>query len=231
MKSRWFGIKEKACDLRREGISIRVIEQRLKIPRSTLSGWFRDIKLSKSQKRKLRNDWEKALIKARTRAVLWHNGQKDGRMKKAEVEANEVLARVDVHNSALLDVAFAMLYLGEGFKRSVETGIGNSDPMILNFFLAVLEKNYRLDVTKIRCELHLRADQDAETLKKYWAKALHLPLKSFKYVVKDKRTVGVPTYSRYKGVCLLRCGNVAIQRKLVYLSQKFCGKVIDELRA
>jgi hypothetical protein len=80
---------------------------------------------------------------------------------------------------------------------------------------------YDLDIEKIRCELYLRYDQDPEDLKRHWAKELSLPLSNFKQVNIDKRTIGRETYDHYKGVCSLRCGNVAIQRRLVFLAEKY----------
>lgn len=107
----------------------------------------------------------------------------------------------------------------------------NSDPLILKFFIPVLSRVYNLDKRKFRYELHLRADQDPATLKQYWSKQLGTPISHFKYVSIDKRTKETKTYIEYKGVCLIRCSNVAIQRKSVYLSRKFCEKVINESRA
>jgi hypothetical protein len=123
-------------------------------------------------------------------------------------------------------LAFAMLYFGEGAKSSL-TSLGSSDPNILKFVLYVLKHNYHLKNEQIRCDLHLRMDQDAEEIKAYWADALSLPLSCFRNPVYDKRTEGRPTYPTYKGVCVVACGNIAIQRKLVYLYGLFCEKITE----
>src|SRR5258708_7732530 len=120
-----------------------------------------------------------------------------------------------------------MLYLGEGSKNDT-TSLASSSPMILRFVLAVLRRNYKIEDT-IRCELHLRMDQDPLTIKQYWANELGIPLSRFTYTAFDKRTLGRPTYDHYKGVCVLQCGNVAIQRKLIYLYNLFCQRVIQEM--
>ncbi len=49
MISEWYNLKESAVSLRRSGDSIRDIEIKLGIPRSTLSGWFKNIQLTDSQ--------------------------------------------------------------------------------------------------------------------------------------------------------------------------------------
>lgn len=229
MKSQWYELKEDAVSLRKQGFSIGKIERDLGITRSTLSGWFRNIKLTKKQKEKLLQNQKDALVQARKKAVVWHNAQKNRRLEEAERSAKKTLESIDMTNRAFLDLALAFLYLGEGSKKNVETSIGSSDANILNFFLAGLKKIYHIDKRKVRCELYLRADQNPDKIKRYWSKELGIPLDNFRQVNIDKRTRGIATYSYYKGVCNLRCGNVAIQRKLVSLAKLFCEKVTSRV--
>lgn len=227
MKSKWFEYYEEVCELRKKGISITSIEREYGIPRSTLSGWFRTIELTEEQRTRLMKNSQDGWKKARAKAVLAHNALKARRIQIAEEEAVSVLSRLEL-SSEVLDIAFAMLYFGEGAKSNI-TSIGNANPTVLRFVLAVLYKNYKLKPSDIRCDLHLRADQDEEEMKKYWAKQLCLPLEQFKYVTHDRRTVGSPTYDHYKGVCVITCGQIAIQRKLISLYNQFCTKVSKEI--
>ncbi len=118
--------------------------------------------------------------------------------------------------------------MGEGFKGD-ETGLGNSDPLIMKFFIRAMTQLYGLDMSKAGFYLHLRADQNPEGLKLFWSQELQIPMDRFKQVSIDKRTIGKTTYPTYKGVCIINCGNVAIQRKLVYLSRAFCDKVLESI--
>ena len=228
MRSKWYGLKKDAIKLRKGGFSLRKIEQRLGISRSTLSGWLKNIELTQKQKEKLLQNWKNALIKARKKAALWHNAQKEKRIQKAKNEALTLLAKINLNDSKILELTLATLYLGEGAKKTDETAIGSSNPLILKFVLVILKKVYHLDIKKIRCELGLRADQNPKKMKRYWAQELKLPLSSFKQVNIDKRTKGSKTYSYYKGVCQIRYGNVAIQRKLIFIGNLFCQKVIEK---
>ena len=227
MKSKWSRLKNRAGHLRKQGLSIRQIEHRLGIPRSTLSYWFKDIILSAKQKKKLIQNWRNGLKKARQKAVLWHNAQKQKRLGQAKNEATKVLEKIDVKDRSVLELALAILYLGEGTKKRIDTAIGSSDPLILKSFIVLIRTLYGIDPKYIRCQLNLRSDQNPEKMKRFWAKELKLPLDSFGYISRDKRTLGSKTYSYYKGVCQVRCGNVAIQRKLLYLSEVFCKKIIE----
>ncbi len=201
----------------------------LGIPKSTLSGWFKDIKISNEHKVILHNKWLNALVKAREHSVVWHNNQKQLRLKDAEEKADLILSEIKISNNIIIELALAILYLGEGFKKNSTTGMGNSDPLILKFFIKTLDKIYGISPNQMTCYLHLRADQSDVEMKKYWSSILNIPIKNFRKSSFDQRTKGIKTYDNYKGVCIIRCYNVAIERKLVYLSRKYCQKVIDEL--
>lgn len=200
-----------------------VIERKLGIPRSTLSGWFRKIELTEEQRTQLLESRADGWAKARKQAVKWHRAQKEIRLQRAAKDAAQTMAAIPMTDE-IIELAFAMLYLGEGAKQNA-TSLANSDPHVLRFVVTVLRRNFKVPVEKIRCDLHLRADQDPQQLKLYWSNQLNLPLSCFRYVAVDKRSIDKPTYDHYKGVCLVACGNIAIQRKVVYLYKLFCDKV------
>ncbi len=227
MRSKWFEYKTEVRELRRQGVSMSVIEQKYGIPRSTLSGWFRDIKLTETQRTKLMKNQQDGWAKARKGAVKWHNEQKQARLLQAELEASEVLNRITV-TSDVLDLALAMLYFGEGAKKNT-TSMGNSNPAVLRFLLAVLYANYSVSPDDIRCDLHLRVDQDGYVVQQYWQKELGLPASCFRYIAHDKRTAGKPTYDGYMGVCIVTCSKIAIQRKLISLYNQFCSQVSESI--
>src|SRR3989344_1299050 len=230
MKSKWYGLKEKAIKLRKSGLSLGKVERRLGVPKSTLSSWFKNVELSTKQKEKLNNDWKNALVKARVKAVLWHNAQKEKRLLEAKNSALKTLEKINIKNQSILELALAMLYLGEGSKINTEPALGSSNPLILKFFLKIIKDIYKIGNNKIKCELGLRADQNPQKMKIFWAKSLKLPIKNFYRINVDKRTIGFKTYPYYKGVCHVRCGNSAVQRKLIYLANLFCNKSIENIQ-
>lgn len=227
MISKWYELKPIAIKLRGSGKSIRTIESNLKIPRSTLSGWFKYIKLSEKQLASLEQNRLNNLNKARHKAVTWHNDQKKQGIIEAEKQSLLTLTNLDVGNKFIRELALAMLYLGEGFKGKNGIGIGNSDVLILKFFIQIITKDFGISKDKIKLYLHLRDDQNPILLKNYWSRELNIPMKNFGKASIDKRTTGNPTYSSYHGVCVLHCGNIAIQRKLLFISKKFCEKIIS----
>jgi len=227
MSSRWFDIKDKALDLRQKGKSIRYVEMRLGIPRSTLSGWFKNITLTDTQLKILEAQHQKGMIKGRKKAVLWHNKQKELRIKLAHEQAIETLKKIDFNNNNVLEVALAMLYLGEGSKDN-STSIGNTNPLILKFFISSMTKIFKIEKNNITCELHLRSDQKVDKIIKYWSKQLNIPREKFS-AVKDKRIVKSKTYPNYHGVCVVRCAGMAALRRIVHLGEEFSKMVVNTM--
>ena len=216
--------------MRKRGASIRDVEKRLAIPRSTLSGWFRNVELSDYNRKKLAKRHGDALTNARIKAVIWHNEQKAMRLAQAKNEAEEILRHLNLDNQSITELALAMLYYGEGSKSDKGLVLGNSNVELLKFFVSTLKFLYKIELSKVRCELHLRADQKATQLVTYWSKNLGIPENRFRGIYFDKRTAGRKTYDTYYGVCVVSYDNVAIQRKLMYLYSLYCQKVIQKSR-
>lgn len=224
MKSKFLPLRNKAISLRKKGLSLRYIESELKIPRSTLSGWFKSVELTREQKDKLHNDWLNALIEARKKAVLVHNKGKNDRRQAIRSEIDEFIEEVNL-DKKLQEVILATFYLAEGGKTENCFALANSNPEILKGVIALLRKTFTLDESKFRCCLHLRKDQNEETAKSFWSKTLKIPYNKFLKTQFDKRTIK-KTYDNYLGVCVLYYFDLALQRRILYLGEKLL-KIIN----
>ncbi len=224
MKSRWFEYKDHVRALRKQGVSMTVIEQEFGIPRSTLSNWFKDIQLTEAQRTKLMKNSQDGWKKAREKAVLSKRIAKTKRIARAQQEAADVYARIP-KTPEVLELALAMLYFGEGAKKNA-TAMGASDPALLRFFISACEQLYNLNRASFRYDLHLRDDQDEDVMKHYWAHELGIETGRIKYVARDSRTVGKPTKHGYHGVCLIRIGDISIQRRLIALYTVYCSNSV-----
>ncbi len=230
MLSKWQHLKVEAIQMRKRGISIREVEKRLEIPRSTLSFWFQHIHLSQRYTLRLEKLAKLSLTKARKEAIKWHNAKKAERLRSAASEGAKVLNQIDISDDAIAELSLSLLYLGEGAKKKNGAILGNSNPLILKFFIKMLGRLYNISPADMSCELHLRADQNANQLVKYWSKTLGIPRSNFNKPSFDKRTTGKTTYPYYKGVCVVRCSRVAIQRRLVYIANTFCTEMVGHMR-
>lgn len=80
-----------------------------------------------------------------------------------------------------VDIAGAMLYLGEGYKTSKSNGIdlANSDPRIVKIFMNFLRSRYDLDEKRFRAYVYCYEDQKVKNAERYWSKITGIPLSQF----------------------------------------------------
>lgn len=224
MNSKWFEYKEDAINLRKKGVSMTVIEREFGIPRSTLSGWFKHIQLTEAQRTQLMKNSYDGWKKAREQAVVSKNIAKAKRIRLAKDQAKSVYKSLPKDSPAVLELALAMLYYGEGTKHNA-TSMGNSNAGLLSFFLTAVEQLYGLSRFDFRYDLHLRYDHDEEEMKQFWASSLGIKLQNIRYTIKDARTDGKPTKNDYKGVCLVNIRDISIQRRLIALYNVYCSEI------
>jgi len=222
--SKWSNYKEELIELRKSGTSLPDISKKYGVARSTLSYWFKDVELSEESKRKIIKSAEKRQIDARLKSAAWHKNEKELRIMEAEKQARIVYEALP-KTKEVLEIALAMLYFGEGGK-SGSTTMGASDPFMLLFFITSLELLYGKKRSNFRYDLHLRDDHNEKQLKKYWATKLNIPVDRIRYVSKDPRSIGKPTYSGYMGVCQIYVGDISVLRRLKALYNVYCLEVI-----
>ena len=226
MKSRFEHLRNDVIAQRKQGKSLKSISSSLGVPLSTLRRWLKNVDLSYEQKQHLEQLGRTGLIAARIKASEWHQTQKKKRVADIKNSAKTFLKK-STNNLMALEIALAFLYLGEGAKTQSRTALGSSDVRIARFFVESVITLYKVSKSKIRCNLHLRADQDSDDMIEYWSRALQLPKTNFGKSSFDLRTKGRSTYATYKGVCLISCGRVDIQRRLMYIANGFCDLATD----
>lgn len=144
--------REQARQLRQvQGLSLREIEMRLGVSRSSVSAWVRDIMLTPEQHETLRQ---------RNPA---YNGQRKGQEIRAArcrdtrrlyQDEGRALARAGEPFHA----AGCMLYWAEGLKNRNCARLSNSDPDVLRFFLAFLRTYFGVPDDRVHLWCNLFAD-------------------------------------------------------------------------
>lgn len=206
MKSKFYSLKPKIIILRKSGKTygeiIKIIGKN--IPKSTLSDWCSKIYLTSEQKKiidkKIIDNCRKGM------EVAWIiNKERRRKYLESIVDRNKHLSKI-LKNGDVGKVALSMLYLGEGSKGSSRGSLrfGNSDPYIIDLFLNLLRKCYKLDEKKFRCTVLCRADQNIKKLEFFWKNITKIPPSQFRKAQIDPRTIGKPTKKLdYKGVCVI----------------------------
>jgi hypothetical protein len=219
-KQKYRAFKNKAIVLRKKGNTYgdirKILEQN--VPKSTLSTWFRNIPLSKQQQRKI---IRRTKLKSRNGLLIALKKNKEGRKKYLESIKNRVSHLSDkIKNSDVAKITLATLYLCEGSKNRRLITFGNSDPRIIELFLKLMHRCYKIDKTKLRCTLQCRADQNIKELEKFWSKTTHIPLQQFYGARIDSRTIGRPTKKLdYKGVCRIDYFSADLYNELTKIAE------------
>ena len=137
-------------------------------------------------------------------------------------DKNRRLLKFFTTNNHSRKIALVILYLAEGSKTARGSLMfGNSDPEIMLMFVNLMRECYKLDERKFRCTLQCRADQDVETLERFWSRITKIPLQQFYKARVDKRSVGqISKKHDYKGVCRIDYYSSAVDLELKRIAQR-----------
>jgi hypothetical protein len=191
------------------------------ISKSTISLWCRNVALAPKVADVFHRRIAEKLKRARLSA-LQTNQKKRAKYLKELRDSNIHLLGL-IKNKDIAKLVLAALYLCEGSKnRNGALVFCNSDPLIIKLFLQLLRKCYRIDEKKFRCTLQCRADQNIESIERFWSKITHIPMLQFYGARIDPRTIGKPTKKKdYKGVCRIDCFSADIYNELTIIGQLF----------
>lgn len=114
------------------------------------------------------------------------------------------------------------IYLGEGNKRSRDTvRVGNSEPLILQFFVKFLRTICGVQAEKIKASLIVHPDVKIQETEHFWSQRLNIPLPQFsKTIVIKPRGRGTYTHRCSYGVATVYVCNTKLRQLIdVWISQ------------
>jgi transcriptional regulator with XRE-family HTH domain len=157
--------RDMARRLRQEGVSMREIERRLGVSRSTVSAWVREIELTDHQREKLMARGVAARIRARR---IYYRA----RRRRFHEEGRAAARRGEP-----LHAAGCMLFWAEGSRHRNRAQITNSDPALMAFFMSFLRRYFELptDAFRIACNLFADHEERQREIEDFWLARLDLP--------------------------------------------------------
>ena len=140
------GLRERAREFRRAGYTYSEICEALgvDIPKSTINGWVKDIELTADQKTRIEKKERDSILRSQPLAAEWNREQKRRRLHAIVEKAAPIAQRLAENKEALMLMASA-LYMGEGAKNPNAFTLGNSDPRIIQAWLALLRRTFDID--------------------------------------------------------------------------------------
>ncbi|PIS38886.1 MAG: hypothetical protein COT34_01440 [Candidatus Nealsonbacteria bacterium CG08_land_8_20_14_0_20_43_11] len=191
--------KEEAIRLRKLGKSYGEIKKKIKVSKSSLTLWLRDIKLTEAQQKRiyieLRQKNAYRLAKANQR-------KREEETRKTIKEAKKEAFRLSKN---LLFLAGLMLYWAEGDKSDEREMVkfSNSDPRMIKLIMKWFRKECRVPENRFRVTVFIHELFCREEVEEYWSKITNLPLSQF-YKTQIKRTsLGHRRNKLYNGTCAI----------------------------
>lgn len=130
-------LKRDAQRLRSSGQSITSIAEKLKLNKTTISYWCRDIILSEDQIQ--RNEITR-MNNSLVALLKYSENKRKSRMQRSIFEKREGIKIFDLNTRHQMLALGLGLYWGEGYKESNgEMGFTNSNPKIIRFYLKWLK--------------------------------------------------------------------------------------------
>lgn len=217
MKRYMPGIIFAAKELRSQGYTYREICSYLdeKIPKGTLSFWFKNIPLTTEYYQKIKDLGYNNIYKAQA-----HNKKILAERLNLLRDKNKNL--IEHINKPVGKLLLATLYWCEGNKYpgSRNLKFGNSDPGMINLFLTLLRNCYSIDENKFRLTIQCRADQNLSLLTNHWTQVTKIPLAQHYHPRVDPRSFGKPTQKiLYHGVCVIDYFDTNLQCELQFLGE------------
>lgn len=190
--------KEKAIKLRRRGYSYKEILAEIKVAKSSLSLWLKDLPLTEVEKLSLKKRKHGNITRGRIRAgaVLRQN-----RLLREQSYYEEAKSLFSTHrNDPLFHIGVA-LYWAEGAKRNNQYLFMNSDHEMIQVMVAWLEKYLGYSRREIGYRLYIHKPYAHENLEQFWMKRLHVSEVQFRKTIYKPTNLGVKKRPNYKG-CL-----------------------------
>lgn len=178
--------KIKARALREQGFSIKEIERKLGVRRSSVSVWVRDIELTKLQRKRL---------SLRGLAVDVMERRRQTRQKHENARRMRFLqaGHADIFSREELDIFMlgVGLFWGEGSKTNRGTiELSNTDPRIIQIFVKFLTAVCGLSRSKLRGHVGIHSHLSIESAEKYWSGVSGIPRSQFSKTSFQKSRAG-----------------------------------------
>ncbi len=206
-------LKIKARALRKRGLSIKDIEKKLKVSRSSVSIWVRDVKLTRKQLEKLYLNKRTGALRGCIVAAMNKIKKKDKLVKKLIQEGKKEVARISSRDKFVIGIA---MYFAEGEKTGDNVGFSNTDPLAIKFMTDWFRKYCKVTEEKFRCYLYIHDNLDEVKAKKYWSKLTGIPLHQFRksYIVKNNPN-RLRKVRHVYGVLRVSISNANLHRKIM----------------
>ncbi len=167
--------------LRKKGKTYGEIVKILKLPKSTVGWWLRNVKISKSLQKKIlersREKWRRN-IATYNKAYGKLRSQEAARIRNEWIEkaTNEIKK---ISKNELKFIGAALYWAEGGLKNRNSLRFGNSNPLMIKTIIKFFRKICNIPDEKIKAKIHLYPGISQQNATHYWSKITGLPKRNF----------------------------------------------------
>jgi len=166
--------RQRARKLRRKGHSLNEIRNELKVSKSSVSLWVRDIELSENQKAHLSDKgFYREAVEKRRKTRLTNELLK---REKIILDARKSITKISDKQLWLMGV---MLYWAEGGKTQRMVRFSNGDPEMIKIMMAFFRRVCEVPESKFRGYIHIHPHLNHKEAEEYWSAISDIPLDQF----------------------------------------------------
>jgi transcriptional regulator with XRE-family HTH domain len=198
-----FDKRLKAFKMRRGGMSLKEIANKLEVSKSTVSIWCQSIELTEKQQTRLAKKMFNAGHTGRIKGALKNKEGKLKRILDAQCSAKELLGEMSRRDRFILGLG---LYWGEGVKADKSTtAFINSDPRAVKFMRDWFHDFLHVDDNRFNPYVFITmSHRDRQTvICNYWTKILEVPVSKVIYLKSAPKKV-YENHDLYYGTVALR---------------------------
>lgn len=217
-------IKKTVLRMGISGKTYTEIRKKFRIPKSTLSVWFKNAGKKPDRTRQLEH-----LKRARIIALSTIHRNKEKRVALATGIAEKELSRLHLQNKSMQKAFLAMLYWAEGTKSdSAGLRFVNTDPILAKLYLSLLRSAYTIDESRMRVRVHIHYYHRPKEAIAFWSELLKVPSSQFGKIYVKKRSVQKRFRKNFQGICFINYFDGAIRRELLSLGQQIARKYAEQ---
>lgn len=175
-KNDYASYKTNALKLRKSGLSLSEIQEKIRVSKSTLSLWCREVKMTKRSLKRLDKRKSEGSKKGRALGRQKNINKRIEEIKLQQRIGRETVGKLSRRDAFVIGIA---LYAAEGGKKGKHISFANTDPEIIKFMMEWFRTFCRIPDDKFRGAIWIHQNLDAEKAKNYWSRLTKIPLSQF----------------------------------------------------
>ncbi|HRH55489.1 MAG TPA: helix-turn-helix domain-containing protein [Candidatus Paceibacterota bacterium] len=208
--------KKRALELRRQGYSYREILAEVRVAKSTLSSWIKDLPLSADEEKYLKERVAGNISNGRVRAASALHRRRIDRDNATLIEARE---NFEIHKSNPFFSIGVALYWAEGTKRNSGFSFINSDLDMIVLMIKWIEEFLGVEKQKIKARLYTHEPFARDNNEIFWSKETGVPLENFGKTIFKPTGLLVKKRPLYRGCLRLELSKVSYLRTMLFWQQ------------